>query len=59
MVRTPPSRVPRRGGGARALLAGLVLLGAVGSCQLPKPKIPSVGSAPGPQPAAAAIVRAW
>jgi len=33
--------------GLRAVLAGLVLLGAVGSCELPKPKLPSIGSAPG------------
>lgn len=26
-----------------AFLAGIVLLGAVGSCELPNPKIPSVG----------------
>jgi hypothetical protein len=29
----------------RALLAGLVLLGAVGSCELPKPQLPSIGAA--------------
>jgi hypothetical protein len=33
--------------GLRAVLAGLVLLSAVGSCELPKPKFPSIGSAPG------------
>ena len=37
----------RRGRRAlRALLAGIVLLGAVGSCELPKPNIPSIGSTP-------------
>ncbi len=36
--------LPDRRGGPRTLLAGLVLLGAVGSCQLPKPQIPSIGS---------------
>jgi hypothetical protein len=30
----------------RALLAGVVLIGAVGSCELPKPNIPSIGSTP-------------
>jgi hypothetical protein len=38
----PPPRQP----GLRALLAGIVLLGAVGSCELPKPNIPSIGSTP-------------
>jgi hypothetical protein len=31
----------------RALLAGVVALGAVGSCELPKPKLPSMGLRPG------------
>ncbi len=30
----------------RFLLAGALALGAVGSCELPKPKIPSLGAAP-------------
>ena len=37
---------PPRQKGLRALLAGVVLLGAVGSCELPKPNIPSIGSTP-------------
>jgi hypothetical protein len=45
---TPPRpATPSRRARLRALLAGLVLLGAVGSCQLPKPGLPSIGSAPG------------
>ena len=38
----------------RALLASIVLLGAVGSCELPKPQIPSIGAAPADGTAAAA-----
>ena len=38
----PPPRLQ----GLRALLAGVVLLGAVGSCELPKPKLPSLGLDP-------------
>ena len=38
----PPPRQP----GLRALLAGIVLLGAIGSCELPKPNIPSIGATP-------------
>lgn len=42
-------RLARRAAGP--LLAGLLLLSAVGSCELPKPKIPSIGAAPaGPGP---------
>ncbi len=42
-------RLARRVGGP--VLAGLILLSAVGSCELPKPKIPSIGAAPaGPVP---------
>jgi len=37
---------PPRQQGVRALLAGIVLLGAVGSCELPKPNLPSIGSTP-------------
>ncbi len=37
---------PSRHHSLRALLAGVVLLGAVGSCELPKPNIPSIGSTP-------------
>jgi len=36
----------RRIGMVALISAGLVLLGAVGSCQLPKPQIPSIGAAP-------------
>jgi len=42
----------------RALLAGLVLLGAIGSCELPKPKLPSIGSASGVD-LAVVIAREW
>ncbi|MDA8237775.1 MAG: hypothetical protein M0T75_07835 [Chloroflexi bacterium] len=33
----------RAAGFARAIVAGTLLLGSVGSCELPKPKIPSIG----------------
>jgi hypothetical protein len=31
----------------RALLAGSLVLGAIGSCELPKPKLPSIGTTGG------------
>ncbi len=40
-----PAR-PSVGAGLRVFLAGTLLLGAVGSCELPKPKLPSIGWAP-------------
>jgi hypothetical protein len=38
----PRRRIARAG--LRALLAGTLALGAVGSCELPKPQIPSIGA---------------
>jgi hypothetical protein len=43
LARLRASRLAR----LRAFLGGLVLLGAVGSCELPKPPLPSLGMVPG------------
>ncbi len=38
----------------RALLAGTLLIGSIGSCELPKPQIPSIGAVPTSAPSATA-----
>jgi len=55
MAAQPRPAATQRRERLRALLAGLVLLGAIGSCELPKPKLPSIGAAPGPGVAAVIV----
>jgi len=55
VTRQPRRTEASRGARLRALLAGMVLLGAVGSCELPKPQLPSIGAVPGGQ---GAVIRA-
>jgi hypothetical protein len=58
MLRARRPRRPVASLTVRALIGGTLMLGSIGSCELPKPQLPSIGSATadgGPGPRGAAV----